>query len=509
MTATAASSTLRPPSDELAQFIIKEWQESILLLNQDKRVTFANEFFCDWAAIAWPKVEGQLLENLLGTPAVSEFLSDVLSCSAARDCQIACEMPGIGKRILLLSANPLVHSDLPVILLEISDVSDRKLSTSMLTRKMEVAKREESSQRKEAALLRSIMESSGDGIFVADVEGNCVLWNRTFEEVLGVKPESLRHLKMKDWTEFFGVYLDDKVTPYPVKDLPLSRALNGETCDNVQLWIRNKSRPNGLWISVTAHPLTGGQDGAMATIRDVTFSRNATEELATLAEEVARSNRDLEQFAYVAAHDLQEPLRMISSYVQLIAKRYKGKLDADADEFIGHAIDGAKRMSQLINDLLTYSRIGRGKMPEEEVDCEKVLEQVLHSLSQKNAASGAEITHDPLPKIMANELQITQVLQNLIDNAVKFRSEENPRVHISAREEGTKWIFSVADNGIGIEEQYKDKVFVIFQRLNSREEYGGTGIGLAVVKKIVEKRDGEVWFAPNQGRGTVVYFTWP
>ncbi len=159
----------------------------------------------------------------------------------------------------------------------------------------------------------------------------------------------------------------------------------------------------GLWISVTARPLTGGQDGAISTIRDITFARNAKQELAALAEEVARSNRELEQFAYVAAHDLQEPLRMVSSYVQLLAKRYEGKLDAEADEFIGYVTEGSKRMSQLINDLLSYSRVGRGEVAEELVDCEKVLEQVLYSLSQKNAAAGAEITHDPLPKITANE----------------------------------------------------------------------------------------------------------
>jgi PAS domain S-box-containing protein len=360
-------------------------------------------------------------------------------------------------------------------------------------------------QQKEADLLRSIMESSRDGFFVADRLGNCVLWNPACEEMLGLKPDKIQQ---KDWTEGLGIYLPDKVTPFPVSDLPLARALRGESCEGVELWVKNTVQ-KGIWISVTAHPLTDGTDGAISTFRDVTFAKGVEAALATTADEAARSNRELEQFAYVAAHDLQEPLRMVSSYVQLLAKRYKGKLDAEADEFIGFATDGAKRMSQLINDLLSFSRIGQGEAPELLVDCEKVLEQVLSSLKQKNELARAQITHDPLPRLRANELQITQVFQNLIDNAVKFRSKDDPQVHISARAEGNQWIFSVADNGIGIDAQYKDRIFVIFQRLNSREDYAGTGIGLAVCKKIVEKRDGHIWVEPNKGHGTVVYFSWP
>jgi PAS domain S-box-containing protein len=349
------------------------------------------------------------------------------------------------------------------------------------------------------------MESSGDGIFVADTRGNCVLWNPACERMLGLKPD---RIQQRDWTEGIGVYLSDKVTPFPGEDLPLARALRGEACDDVELWIRNRVQ-KGIWISVTARPLMEGRDGAVSTFRDVTFAKDADAALEAKTVEVTRSNRELEQFAYVAAHDLQEPLRMVSSYVQLLSRRYKGKLDAEADEFIAFASDGAKRMSQLINDLLSFSRIGRGDVPEQLVDCEKVLQQVLFSLAHKKQMAGVEITHDPLPQVHANELQITQVLQNLIDNAVKFRSKEDPRVHISARADGDRWTFSVADNGIGIDAEYKDRIFVIFQRLNSREDYDGTGIGLAVCKKIVEKRDGSIWVEPNKEHGTVVYFTWP
>lgn len=509
MTPKAAHATSPELTDRLAKGIVNEWKEIILVLDQGLQVTFANQSFCDWMDTPWKGIVGRPLRDLLAGPDISDFLCNVLNGSAVRNLQANCNIAEIGKRALLLSANLLLNSDRPAILLGISDITNRPLSNGALTRKVEVAERSETWQRKEADLLRSIMDSSGDGIFVADAEGNCVLWNSACEDLLGLKSDRLKHLKQEEWTDEFGAYLNDMVTPFRVEDLPLSRALRGESCDNVEVWIRNTERPDGLWISVTARPLTGGQDGALATVRDITFAKNTKIALAAQAAEVERSNRELEQFAYVAAHDLQEPLRMVSSYVQLLARRYEGKLDADADEFIRYATEGAKRMSLLINDLLTYSRVGRGQVSTDLVDCEKILEQVLFSLSKKNLASGAKITHDPLPHIRANEIQITQIFQNLIDNAVKFRSAEVPHVHISAREEADKWIFSVADNGIGIDAQYKDRIFVIFQRLHSREDYDGTGIGLAVCKKIVEKNDGNIWVEPNQGQGTIVYFTWP
>jgi PAS domain S-box-containing protein len=509
MTSSTGQATSPQLSNALARGIVNEWKESVLVLDQDQLVTFANQAFCDWVGVAWPSLAGRPFQDVLGSPQAADFLHEVQCGSPVRNLQLNCEVPEIGKRGLLLSANLLLGSKPQAILVGIEDITNQNLSNSALSRSVEVAERAERWQRREAGLLRSVLESSGEGIFVSDMEGNCVLSNRACEQMLGVKPESLKHLRQGQWSEAFGAYLDDKETPFPVEDLPLSRALRGESCDDVELWIRNKARPEGLWISVNARPLTGEQTGAISTFRDITFAKGVKEELAARAEEVARSNRELEQFAYVAAHDLQEPLRMVSSYVQLLSRRYKGQLDAEADEFIAFATDGAKRMSRLINDLLTYSRVGRGEVPEQLVDCEKVLEQVLYNLTQKNLAAGVEVSHDPLPQIMANEVQITQVFQNLIDNAIKFRSKDDPRVHLSARTEGDRWIFSVADNGIGIDAQYKDRVFVIFQRLNSREAYDGTGIGLAVCKKIVEKRDGDIWVEPNQGHGTIVYFTWP
>jgi PAS domain S-box-containing protein len=238
--------------------------------------------------------------------------------------------------------------------------------------------------------------------------------------------------------------------------------------------------------------------------------RKAELRLEERARDLARSNADLEQFAYVASHDLQEPLRMVASYVQLIERRYNAKLDDSAREFIAFAVEGVTRVRCLIEDLLAYSRVGtRGRAPAP-LDVGKVVATAQKNLERAIADSAAEITQDPLPQeVVADEGQLIQVFQNLIGNAVKFRRDEIPRVHIGARREGPDWVFSVRDNGIGIEREYFDRIFVIFQRLNPREIYPGTGIGLAITKKIIERHGGRIWVESTPGVGSTISFTIP
>lgn len=233
-----------------------------------------------------------------------------------------------------------------------------------------------------------------------------------------------------------------------------------------------------------------------------------TEELAQRIDELARSNAELERFAYVASHDLKEPLRMVTSYTKLLARRYKGKLDADAEEFINYAVDGARRMEQLIEDLLVYSRVGNRDKLRRQVDCEIILARAIANLETAIQESGAAITHDPLPSLLADDTQLVQVFQNLIANAIKFRRIV-PRIHVTARCMGGEYIFSVEDNGIGIDSHYADRIFVIFQRLHTRSEYPGNGIGLAICKKVIEQHGGRIWLDSRPGDGSTFYFALP
>jgi len=241
--------------------------------------------------------------------------------------------------------------------------------------------------------------------------------------------------------------------------------------------------------------------------------------------ELERSNQELEQYAYVTSHDLQEPLRIIVSFLQLLEKRYGGQLDEKADEYIRYAVDGGQRMQQMISSLLELSRIGRADRKYERVDVEEVLNEVLGNLKIAIEEAGVVITHDLLPEISCNRPRIAQLLQNLIGNAIKYRNTDNPRIHISAKplpinamerltyattvRNQTIWRFCVTDNGIGMDQKYHDRAFVIFQRLHARDEYSGTGIGLSLCKKIVERHNGRIWFKSKPGVGTKFYFTLP
>ncbi|MDT7042505.1 PAS domain S-box protein [Candidatus Nitronereus thalassa] len=240
---------------------------------------------------------------------------------------------------------------------------------------------------------------------------------------------------------------------------------------------------------------------------DITQRKRQEAELAKKTADLARSNDELQQFAYVASHDLQEPLRMVASYTQLLRKRYKGKLDDDADEFIEFAVDGANRMQHLIRDLLEYSRVGAETKPFEKTDCELVFQNVIKNLTASVQEHHADITHDALPCIQANPTLLTQVFQNLIGNALKFKGSAAPKIHVGAKALVDGWEFSVSDNGIGIPQEQLGRIFLIFQRLHSREEYPGTGIGLATCKRIVDKHGGTIWVESEQGRGSTFYFT--
>jgi signal transduction histidine kinase len=248
---------------------------------------------------------------------------------------------------------------------------------------------------------------------------------------------------------------------------------------------------------------------ALREKQEHTLRDQAEKDLARKVDELARSNADLEQFAYVASHDLQEPLRMVTAYTQLLAERYRGKLDENADKFIGYASEGAQRMQVLIQDLLAFSRIGRNGFTLGSVDCNAVMEEVLQTLATAIQESGAGVTHAELPAVWADRTHVAQVLQNLVGNAIKFRGKEPPMVSVQAEKADQQWRFSVSDNGIGIAPENAENVFAVFHRLHARTEYPGNGIGLAICKKIVEHYQGKIWVESQAGSGSTFKFTMP
>jgi PAS domain S-box-containing protein len=256
-------------------------------------------------------------------------------------------------------------------------------------------------------------------------------------------------------------------------------------------------------------PREGSPAMVLLGIEDTTERRRAEQERDRLMEELRRSNAELERFAYVASHDLQEPLRMVASYTQLLARRYQGQLDERADRYIAFALDGAARMKALINALLAFSRVGSGGAPPEAVPAEAALAGALANLQATVAAAGAGVTHDPLPVVRGDPSALLQLFQNLVGNALKFRGADPLRVHVGARRDGDWWTFSVRDNGIGIEAEYAERVFVLFQRLHPHAEHPGTGIGLAICRKIVERHGGRIWVEPADGGGSTFFFTLP
>ncbi len=366
---------------------------------------------------------------------------------------------------------------------------------------------EEALQRaRTAQLFATLLESAPDAMVVSDRTGAIVFANSQTERLFGHRRD-----------ELLGRPLDLLIPDEPFEWPRLSAApattsieAQGRRCDGSRFPIEIKRSPLDT------------NDGPLLTsaIRDITDRKRSEAEIRRLntdlerrvqerTRELARSNAELEQFAYVASHDLQEPLRAVASYTQLLARRYQHRLDGDAVRFIDRTVAAVSRMQALIRDLLAVARVGTHGEPFEATDCESVLRDVLDDLQAAVIEAGATVTHDPLPVVLADRSQVRQLLQNLIGNAIKFRGDPAPRVHIAAQRDGAAWQFRVQDNGIGIEPEYAERVFVIFQRLHGRRAYPGTGVGLAICKKIVERHGGRIWLESADGQGTRVCFQLP
>jgi PAS domain S-box-containing protein len=355
------------------------------------------------------------------------------------------------------------------------------------------------------ARYRGLLEAAPDAMVVVNVAGEIVLLNVRAEKEFGYSRDELLGQKVKN---IIPQGFAERIIADGTRSA--AEALAQQIGTGIELIGRRKDGSE-FPIELMLSPLES-TEGVLVTaaIRDISVRKKSDEHLEKTVGELKRSNAELQQFAYVSSHDLQEPLRMVSSYTQLLAKRYKGRLDSDADEFIAFAVDGCDRMQGLIQDLLAYSRAGSNGKALHEVSSEDALKMALTNLGATVEQSGAVVTHDSLPAIRADETQLTQVFQNLVGNAIKYRGGESPQVHVSAsRNGGNEWIFSVRDNGLGIDPQYFERIFILFQRLHGREEFEGTGIGLAICKKILERLGGRIWVESQPEKGSTFCFALP
>jgi PAS domain S-box-containing protein len=348
---------------------------------------------------------------------------------------------------------------------------------------------------------RGLLEAAPDAMVVVNQGGEIVLLNLQAEKQFGYRRNELLGQKVKN-------IIPEGFAERLIADGLRSAedALAQQIGTGIELSGRRQDRTE-FPIELMLSPL-GGAEGTLVTaaIRDISVRKAAEADLLHKVEELNRSNEELGQFAYIASHDLQEPLRMVASYTQLLSRRYKGKLDSDADEFIAFAVDGATRMQRLIQDLLAYSRVGTKGKELLDTSSEGALRHALSNLRGALEESGALVTHDPLPEVLADETQLIQLFQNLVGNAIKYQNGGIPRIHVGATNGGKQYKFSVRDNGLGIDPQYFERIFGMFQRLHKREEFAGTGIGLAICKKIVERHGGQISVESQPGIGSTFHF---
>lgn len=408
------------------------------------------------------------------------------------------------------SPMPYVWNGRPAVLVVNRDISQRKEAERALSASEEFRARAEHALAAKSALLQTTFDHMSQGISVYDGELRLVAFNQKFVELFRFPAGFIR--AGGSYEEISRSMAERGY--YGPGDAASQVSRRMKTARGMEIRRLERTGPDGTTLAVWRNPLPDG--GFVTTFTDISERKRAEEvgeelnrKLTEQAEELKRSNAELEQFAYVASHDLQEPLRMVSSYCQLLQKRYADKLDEDANEFIQFAVEGAARMRHLINDLLRYSRVGTRGKPLQAIRCDQVVAEALANLSVAIEESGARITTGELPVVMGDPTQLVQLFQNLIGNAIKFRADRRPEIHIDAAPDGGDRVFSVRDNGIGIEMEFADRIFLIFQRLHNRTEYPGTGIGLALCKKIVVRHGGEIQVCSQPGTGSTFTFNLP
>jgi PAS domain S-box-containing protein len=468
--------------------LVESATDAILTVNLRGEITYANRRTAQYFGYEIDELVGHSVDLLVPVSGRSSHAEN--RARYAREPKVRAMAPNLDLRAVRkggtefpveVSLSPIEGDEGPLVLTTIRDMTEYKRAQEY------------------RAMLSAIVETASYSILTLTPDLVAQTWNSGSETVYGYKAE-----------EMIGRRIDVLTAPGRSDGAYLhSLALRGGA--GLQEFETQALRKDGaiIDVAVSMAPIRGqaGDLRAISAISyDITERKHAEADLRARTEELARSNAELEQFAYVASHDLQEPLRMVASYLQLIAQRYAGRLDSDADEFINFAVDGATRMKQLINDLLNYSRAGR-RVELGPVDLDTALDRALESLSLAIEETGARITRDRLPCVIGDANPLYEVFQNLIGNAIKFRGAEPPQIHIGAHREGAQWTISIADNGLGIAPEYQTRIFAMFQRLHGRDEYPGTGIGLAICKRIIERLGGRIWVDSQAAHGATFRFT--
>lgn len=466
----------------------------VLLIDENHHILLANKAVRDQLQVSPEKILGQYcpqaIHGLKG-PFPGCPLEEAVSAGASVERELYDERNGRWVNSAVYPTGLKSRDGRNVFFHMTYDITDRKKAEE---------RHKESEQR-----FKAIFNNASDGIVLADTKSQkFYIGNKMMSQMLGYSQEEIKKLAVMDI--------------HPRKDLPYvleqfeKQARNEKTlAEDIPVERKDGSV---FYADVSSALITlGGKTYLLGVFRDITERKKVEDEqkhtlevLKDTLSALTQSNKELERFAYVASHDLQEPLRMVASYSQLLARRYKGKLDKDADDFIGYAVDGAVRMQRMINDLLAYSRVGTRGKQFAPTKSEAVLKQATDNLRLAISESGAVISHSPLPEVMADESQLVQLLQNLIGNAIKFRDHKPPRVRISAEERESDWLFSVADNGIGIDPADAERIFLVFQHLHGNK-FPGTGIGLAICKKIAARHGGRIWVESALDKGATFHFT--
>jgi PAS domain S-box-containing protein len=470
-----------------AETILSTISDSIILLDTNAQIVYANRATTTLLESSENELHGDSFSSVVqDKKTAGDLLEETLKSGNCMNHELS-YLSRSGKPIPVLVSTSVVHdSDNNVVgsVISAKDITRRKQNEELLVG--------------EKNFSNAVIDSLPGLFYVISMDGKFQRWSQNDLKVTGYTDEDALNLNVLDI-----------ISPED-RDLISAKMLeiynDGSAAAEVEILTKTGEK---IPYHITGKRASIGEQTYLLGMGiDITDRKKAEAALQKTMEELRYSNQELQQFAYSASHDLQEPLRMVSSYVQLLEKRYKDSLDADAHDFINFAIDGVKRMQSLINDLLQYSRVGTRGKPFENIECLNVYDAAVNNLEVAIKESGASVSHGNLPHVFGDGGQLIQVLQNLIGNAIKYHNEKAPEVFVDAEQKNGSWVFSVQDNGIGIDSKFFDRIFVIFQRLHGNE-YAGTGVGLSIAKKIVQRHGGQIWVESNPGEGSTFYFTIP